>query len=64
MGKGKLGFHSVQDVQDGLYLPRPVINEPPPLNRNYNRDPTIKAITRRGFMNQGSTLPEYRRFLW
>ena len=36
-------------------------NKPPPLNRDYNRDPNIKALKRRGFVNHGSTLPEIRR---
>ena len=35
--------------------PKPVINKPPPLNRDYNRDPNIKALKRRGFINHGST---------
>ena len=35
---------------------RPLINKPPPLNRDYNRDPNIHALKRRGFINQGSTL--------
>ena len=33
-----------------------MINEPPPLNRDNNRDPNIKALKRRGFINHGSTL--------
>ena len=34
-----------------------MINKPPPLYREYNRDPNIKARKRRGgFMNHGSTL--------
>ena len=28
----------------------------PPLNKDDNRDPNIKALKRRGFMNHGSTL--------
>ena len=39
--------------------PRPVIDEPPPLNRGYNKDPHIKALHRRGFTNHGSTLPKF-----
>ena len=39
-----------------VYVYRPLINKPPPHNRDYNRDPNIKALKRRGFMNQGSTL--------
>ena len=35
---------------------RPVVNKPPPLNRDCNRDPSIKALKRRGFINRGSTL--------
>ena len=33
-----------------------MIDKPPPLNRDYNRDPNIQALKRRGFINQGSTL--------
>ena len=33
-----------------------MINEPPPLNRDYDRDPNIKSLKRRGFIKQGSTL--------
>ena len=33
-----------------------LINRPPPLNRDCNRDPYIKALKRRGFINHGSTL--------
>ena len=33
-----------------------MINNPPPLNRDYSRDPNIKALKRRGFINHGSTL--------
>ena len=36
--------------------PKPVINKPPSLNRDYNRDPNIRALQRRGFMNHGSPL--------
>ena len=32
------------------------MNKPPPLNRDYNRDPNIKALKTRGFINHGSTL--------
>ena len=31
-------------------------HEHPPLNRDYNRDPYIKALKRRGVINHGSTL--------
>ena len=31
----------------GLWECRPLINEPPPLNRDYNRGPNIKALKRR-----------------
>ena len=31
--------------------PRPLINKHPPLSRNCNRDPNIKALKRRGFIN-------------
>ena len=33
-----------------------MINKPPPLDRDYNRDPNTKALKRRGFMNHGSTV--------
>ena len=33
-----------------------MINKPPPMNRDDNRDPDIKALKRSGFINQGSTL--------
>ena len=33
-----------------------MINKPPPLNRDYNRDLTMKALKRRGFIHNGSTL--------
>ena len=36
--------------------PRPLVNKPPPLNRDYNRDPNIQALKRRGFINHGSSL--------
>ena len=38
------------------YLCRPLINKPPPINRDYNRDPNIKALKRGGVINHGSTL--------
>ena len=31
-------------------------NKPAFHNRDYNRDPNIQALKRRGFINQGSTL--------
>ena len=34
------------------------MNKPPPLNRDYSRDPKIKALKRRGFINHGSTFME------
>ena len=36
--------------------PKPVINKPPPLSRDDNRDPNIKDLKRRGFINCGFTL--------
>ena len=33
-----------------------MINKPTLINRGYNRDPNIKALKRRGFLNHGSTL--------
>ena len=36
---------------------RPLINKPPPLNRDYKRDPKLlRPFKRRGFINHGSTL--------
>ena len=35
---------------------RRVINKPPPLNRDSNRDPNTKARKRTEFVNTGSTL--------
>ena len=32
------------------------MNKPPPLDRDYNRDPNIKALKKRRFMNHGSAL--------
>ena len=33
-----------------------MIHKPPPHNRDDNRDPNIKALKRKGFINHGSTL--------
>ena len=33
-----------------------MINKPSPLNRDYNRDPNIEALKKRGVINHGSTL--------
>ena len=38
------------------HYPRPLINNPSPLNRVYNRDPHVQALARREFINHGSTL--------
>ena len=35
-----------------------MINESLPFNRDYKRDLNIKALRRKGFINQGSTLVE------
>ena len=32
------------------------MNKPPALSRDYNRDPKIKALKRKGFINHGSVL--------
>ena len=37
------------------YEPRPVMNKPPPLDREYNRNPNIQARKRRGFMTHVSS---------
>ena len=39
---------------------RPLINKPPPLNRNYNRDTNMKALQRRGFDQSGIYIKVYR----
>ena len=33
-----------------------MIHKPPPLNRDLNGDPNIKALKRKGFINHGCTL--------
>ena len=38
----------------GFRVCRPLINKPPPLDRDYHRDPNIKALKRRGFINHGN----------
>ena len=35
---------------------RPLINKALPVNEDYNEDPNIKALKRRGLINDGSTL--------
>ena len=35
------------------FKPRPLIRKPPPLNRDYNRDPNIEALKRRGLFIMG-----------
>ena len=37
------------------FNPEPLMNKAPPLNRDYSRDPNIKA----GFIHHGSTFSEY-----
>ena len=32
------------------------MNEPPPVNRDHDRDPNIKTLKRRGLINHGSTV--------
>ena len=51
---GFLSWHEHSEVT----CCRPMINKPPPLNRDQNRDPNMKALKRKGFMNQGSILLE------
>ena len=36
--------------------PDPCLVKPPPLNRDYNRDPNIWALKGGGVLNSGSTL--------
>ena len=31
-----------------------MMNKPPPHNRDYNKDPNIQALKRKGFINHGS----------
>ena len=53
----KLGASKVQQsCQRFRASCRPLINKPPPFNKGYNRDPNIKALKRREFINHGSTL--------
>ena len=55
------GFRSAKDYNFGMRRDgsccRRLINKPPPLNSDYSRDPNIKALYRRGFINYESTLP-------
>ena len=44
------------ELAGGLGSTEPLINKPPLLDRDYNTDPNIKALKRRGFINHGSTL--------
>ena len=39
-----------------------MINEPPPLNGDYNKDPNINALKRKGFINQRSALDNIIHF--
>ena len=43
-------------VSANKILTRPLINKLPPPNRDYNRNPNIKALKRWGFISQGSSL--------
>ena len=36
-----------------------MISKTPLLNRDYHRDPNMKALKRRGFIKHGSTLEPY-----
>ena len=36
-------------------------NKPPPLSRDDNSNPNIKALKRRGFINHGSTVPKFQK---
>ena len=68
LGLRRLGFREVNppkkaQATPGTLLwfvqgakPRPLIKKPPPLNRDSNRDPHIKALKRRELVDQGSTL--------
>ena len=38
---------------------RPLINNPTPLNGDYNSVPNTKALERRGLVNHGSTLVDW-----
>ena len=37
----------------------PLMNTPPPLNKDYSRGSNIKALNRRGFIHHGSTLEQF-----
>ena len=39
------------------------MNKPPPLNKDYHRDPNSKALKRKGFINHGSTLHNKLQFI-
>ena len=43
-------------VEKGSQQCRPLINKPPPLCRDYHKDPNIKGRKRRRYINHGSTL--------
>ena len=55
----RLVFRGCLNITEGrtCYSTPSLINKPPPLNRD-NRDPNIKALKGRGFINHGSTLPK------
>ena len=57
--------HIYWDTQERLWkkvFPKPnLVNKPPPLNGDDSRDPNIKALKRKGFMNQRRYQP---RRIW
>ena len=59
----EVGDEATDQVARCFLQGRPLINKPPPLNRDYNRDPSDKAPKRRRFINQGSTLSPFLFFL-
>ena len=50
------GTVCVRNPMKHLTITQTPDEQTPPLNRDYNRDPNIWALKRRGFMNHGSTL--------
>ena len=46
----------VTPIQSLYQIFQTLMNKPPPQNREYNRDPNVKALKRRGCINHGSTL--------
>ena len=56
-------FLNVRNSLSNAIYPRPLINTPPRLDREYNRDLDTKALKRKSFLNHGSTL-RVQCFFW